>query len=82
METFSSYKNDTTGSDCVSPYGITFIPSLYIGFILDNKITKKSQLLQRLKPGDEVMADKGFLIERELSEVGLILIIPQLKKSI
>ncbi|KAL0994613.1 hypothetical protein UPYG_G00124870 [Umbra pygmaea] len=33
------------------------------------------------QPGDEVMADKGFLIKRMLSEVGATLIIPPLKKS-
>ncbi|KAK6297024.1 hypothetical protein J4Q44_G00331660 [Coregonus suidteri] len=33
------------------------------------------------QPGDELMADKGFLIERMLSEVGATLVIPPLKKS-
>lgn len=81
-ETFSSYKNHTTfkGLTGVAPC-ITFVSTLYTGSVSDIEITKKSQLLQLLQPGDEVMADKGFLIERMLSEVGVKLIIPPLKKS-
>lgn len=79
-ETFSSYKNHTTfkGLIGVAPCGvITFVSKLYTG----SEITKKSQLLHVLQPGDEVMADKGFLVEKMLSEVGVKLIIPPLKKS-
>uniref|UniRef100_A0A146MVL5 THAP domain-containing protein n=1 Tax=Fundulus heteroclitus TaxID=8078 RepID=A0A146MVL5_FUNHE len=82
-ETFSSHKNPTTfkGLIGVAPCGvITFVSTLYTGSISDIEITKKSQLLQLLQPGDEVMADKGFLSEKILSEVGVKLI-PPLKKS-
>lgn len=83
-ETFSSYKNHTTfkGLIGVAPCGVvTFVSSLYTGSVSDIEITRKSQLLQLLQPGDEVMADKGFLVERMLSEVGAKLIIPPLKRS-
>lgn len=83
-ETFSSYKNHTTfkGLIGVAPCGvITFVSTLYTGSVSDIEITKRSHLLQLLQPGDEVMADKGFLIEKMLSEVGVKLIIPPLKKS-
>ncbi|KAK6329076.1 hypothetical protein J4Q44_G00010540 [Coregonus suidteri] len=83
-ETFSSYKNHTTfkGLIGVAPCGvITFVSKLYTGSISDMEITRKCQILHLLQPGDELMADKGFLIERMLSEVGATLVIPPLKKS-
>ena len=84
LETFSSYKNHTTvkGLIGVAPCGvITFVSTLYTGSVSDIEITKRSHLLQLLQPGDEVMVYKGFLIEKMLSEVGVKLIIPPLKKS-
>lgn len=66
----------------MAPCGVvTFVSSLYTGSVSDIEITRKSQLLQLLQPGDEVMADKGFLVERMLSVVGAKLIIPPLKRS-
>ncbi|XP_032422437.1 uncharacterized protein LOC116722314 [Xiphophorus hellerii] len=83
-ETFSNYKNHTTfkGLIGIAPCGIiTFVSRLYTGSISDIEITRKSQILTLLQPGDGVMADKGFQIEKILSEVGATLIIPPLKKS-
>lgn len=83
-ETFSNYKNHTTfkGLIGIAPCGvIAFVSTLYTGSISDVEITRKSQILQLLQPGHGVMADKGFLIEKMLSEVGATLIIPPLKKS-
>lgn len=83
-ESFSNYKNHTTfkGLIGIAPCGvITFISKLYTGSISDLEITRQSQILQLLQPGDGVMADKGFQIEKMLSEVGATLIIPPLKKS-
>ncbi|KAK0148992.1 DNA transposase THAP9 [Merluccius polli] len=66
----------------VAPCGVvTFVSTLYTGSVSDIDITRRSKLLQLLQPGDEVMADKGFVIERMLSEVGAKLIIPPFKKS-
>lgn len=39
---------------------------LYLSFS-DNEIVKKSDFLDKLTPGDEVMADKGFLVQDELA---------------
>ena len=39
-------------------------------------ITKKCGLLGELKPGHEVMADRGFTVEEELAEKNLKLHIP------
>ncbi|CAL9683874.1 unnamed protein product [Knipowitschia caucasica] len=78
-ETFSAYKNRTTlkGLIGVAPNGlVTFISQLYTGCISDKEITKISGILPLLEPGDEVMADKGFLIQDLLDEVGAKLTMP------
>ncbi|XP_077946752.1 uncharacterized protein LOC144388777 [Gasterosteus aculeatus] len=83
-ETFSNYKTHTTfkGLIGIAPCGvITFVSKLYTGSISDIEITQQSQILQLLQPEDGVMADKGFQIEKMLSQVGATLIIPPLKKS-
>ena len=83
-ELFSNYKNHTTfkGLIGIAPCGVvTFVSKLYTGSISDNEITRKSQLVKLLQPGDAVMADKGFLIQNMLDEVGATLIIPPLKKT-
>lgn len=83
-ETFSHYKNRTTlkGLIGVAPHGlVTFFSPLYTGSISDKEITKISGILPLLESGDEVMADKGFIIEDLLSGVGAKLIIPPFKRS-
>ncbi|CAJ1083585.1 DNA transposase THAP9 [Xyrichtys novacula] len=83
-ETSSSCKNHTTlkGLIGISPCGaVTFVSKLFTGSISDVEITQRSQLLQLLEPGDGVVADKGSLIKKMLSEVGAKLTVPPLKKS-
>ncbi|XP_062866443.1 uncharacterized protein LOC134329186 [Trichomycterus rosablanca] len=83
-ESFSNYKNHTTFKALVgvAPCGvITFVSKLYTGSISDQEITRRSNFARLLQPGDGVMADKGFQIERMLAEVGATLIIPPFKKS-
>lgn len=78
-ETFSAYKNRTTLKALigVAPCGlVTFISPLYTGSISDKEITRNSGILPLLEPKDEVMADKGFLIQDLLDGVGAKLIIP------
>ena len=41
------------------------------------EIVKRSNLLEISQPGDEVMADKGFLIKDELASVGAALVLPK-----
>ncbi|RXN14391.1 zinc finger protein 502-like isoform X2 [Labeo rohita] len=60
---------------------LTFFLPLYTGSISDKEITKISGILPLLEAGDEVMADKGFVIEDLLSGVGAKLIIPPFKRS-
>ena len=76
---YSSYKSRATAKSLV---GITasdvvaFVSDLYPGSISDQEITVKSGLLQKLEKGDEIMADKGFLIQDDLANVGASLTIP------
>jgi len=85
---YSDYKSATTlkalvGIDARGSF--TFISMLYSGSISDKEITKASGLLEmlqqlldcgRLRPGDGVMVDKGFLIKDEIEKLGLRLYIP------
>ncbi|CAL9702147.1 unnamed protein product [Knipowitschia caucasica] len=83
-ETFSTYKNNNTfkGLIGIAPCGVvTFVSKLYTGSISDKEITMRCGLLQLLSYGDGVMADKGFVIEEELSQIGAHLIIPPFKTT-
>jgi hypothetical protein len=90
---YSEYKSATTLKSLVvcDPRGsILFVSDLYTGSISDNDICVKSGFFQYLEflmergylhPGDSVMADKGFRIEDQLSEIGLGLNIPPFASS-
>ena len=67
----------------IMPSGaIVFISPMYEGSILDKKLVELSGLLDKLKVGDEVMADKGFDIQDLLAQHGVRLNIPPFLKSI
>ncbi|GFQ89312.1 uncharacterized protein TNCT_373481 [Trichonephila clavata] len=71
--TFSRYKNANTlkGMIGITPNGaISFISELYSGSISDKELFIRSKLMDRLERNDVVMADKGFLISKELEEIG------------
>ena len=66
----------------ITPSGATaFISELFSGSTSDKEITVKSGLLNLLQAGDEIMADKGFLIQDELASVGALLTIPAFLKG-
>ena len=78
-ELYSHYKGTNTmkGLIGIIPSGaVSFVSKLYAGSISDTAITKASGIMQLLQPGDEVMVDKGFLIEGMLESVGAKLVIP------
>lgn len=61
----------------ISPSGaVTFVSQLFPGSISDKELTRRSDLLQLLEPGDSVMADRGFDIEEDLIIRGVHLNIP------
>ncbi|GFR00393.1 uncharacterized protein TNCT_422101 [Trichonephila clavata] len=71
--TFSRYKNANTlkGMIGITPNGaISFISELYSGSISDKEHFIRSKLMDRLERNDVVMADKGFLISKELEKIG------------
>ena len=82
--TFSSYKNKNTVKVLVgvTPSGaISFVSEAYEGSISDRKLVEVSGLLEKLEPGDEIMADKGFTIQDLLIPRGVRLNIPPFLKA-
>lgn len=78
-QTFSSYKHHNTYKALVgvSPSGaFSFISNLWGGNVSDRYITKESGFLDNIQPGDEIMADRGFLIRDLLLHRRAKLIIP------
>jgi hypothetical protein len=83
-ETFSSYKNHVTGKMLVGVDGhgtIIFASRVYAGRTSDKKLTTHSGVLDLLKRGDLVMADRGFDIADILKEIGVELMIPDFLKG-
>ena len=63
--TFSAYKNKNTVKVLIgiTPSGaVLFVSKCYEGSISDRKLVERSGLLEKLEPGDQIMADKGFQI--------------------
>lgn len=78
-KTFSSYKSHNTwkGLVGIAPNGaVTFISSLYSGCMSDIEITKRSGLLDLMEHGDEIMADKGFVLDKLLKGTGVSVVTP------
>lgn len=76
---YSSYKAKTTMKALlgITPSGaLCFVSELFPGSTSDKEITVQSGFLDKLQPGDQVMADKGFNLIDELSSVGAELIRP------
>ena len=78
-QSYSNYKSHTTfkGLIGITPNGaVCFVSSLFTGNISDKDVTQRCGILKLLEKGDGVMADKGFLIQDLLENVGACLIIP------
>ena len=76
--TYSSYKNHNTAKGLIgiSPARYpTFISELYAGRSSDKQVTRDCRILNMLEPGDDVMADRGFDIEGDMTD-GVKLNIP------
>ena len=66
----------------ITPSGaISFVSQSYEGSISGRKLVELSGLLQMLEPGDEIMADKAFLIQDILVPLGVRLNVPPLSHS-
>ena len=81
---YSSYKSTNTMKALlgITPSGVvSFVSELFPGSTSDREITMQSGLLDKLKRGDEVMADKGFNCQDELASVGAVLVTPKFLKD-
>ncbi|XP_048749122.1 uncharacterized protein LOC125661232 [Ostrea edulis] len=78
-KTFSTYKSHNTwkGLVGIAPNGsITFISSLYSGCMSDVEITKRCGLIELMETGDQIMADKGFVLNNVLKDTGISVATP------
>ncbi len=61
----------------IAPTGaITFISKAYGEHEPDEDVVHDSELLRRILPGDQILADRDFLIEEEVRSIGASLITP------
>ena len=61
----------------IVPHGVTTCMSqLFIGCMSDVAIASSCGLLDLLEPGDSVMADKGFVLKKDLEKIGVGLNMP------
>lgn len=77
--TFSYYKNTNTlkGMVGITPSGaISFISDLWGGSISDKELFLQSDMITLLDKGDLILADRGFIIQKELEKEGCTLITP------
>ena len=58
-QTWSNYKQHNT----VTQGSISFVSKAWGGHISDKYITKHSEILDKLLPGDLVLADRGFTVQ-------------------
>ena len=84
---FSHYKHHITytGLVGISPSGaITFVSELYDGSTSDVETVKRCGILNKelWSMDDDVMADKGFTIKKQLQRLGVSLNIPSLQRKI
>jgi len=79
---YSKYKSHHTGKFLIviTPRGsICFVSKGYGGRVTDVEIVRDSGFLKHVNSGDEIMADRGFFIEEDLTEIGASLSIPAFK---
>ena len=92
-QTYSTYKSTNTLKSLVAcdPRGaLIYVSALFTGSISDKEIFNRSNIIDVLKGcvqcgylnvGDGLMVDKGFLIEKEVEEIGLKLNIPPFARA-
>ena len=83
-QTFSNYKSRNTVKILIgiSPSGsATFVSKAWGGRASDNKITNQCGILDKLNPGDIVLADRGFTLKDQFSLIGCKLIVPAFTKG-
>ena len=83
-QTFSYYNHHNTVKVLIgiTPQGsVCFVSKAWGGRISDKYLTEHCGMLKNLRPGDLVMADRGFTIEKNLSLYQTKLAIPAFTKG-
>ena len=83
-QTFSSYKHHNTIKVLIgiTPQGtISFLSNAWGGRTSDKYLTENCGLLNKLLPGDMVMADRGFTVEESVAFKRAELVIPAFTKG-
>lgn len=83
-QTYSHYKSHNTVKVFIgtTPQGsVCFVSKVWVGRTSDKYLTEHCGMLKNLKPGDLVMADRGFTIEENLSLYQAKLAIPAFTKG-
>lgn len=82
--TFSFYKHRPTFKllvSCDERGAVNYISELFVGSITDREIVIKSGILDKLKRGESILADRGFDISDLVEGKGVILNIPPFLKG-
>ena len=83
--TWSQYKQSNTAKEliAISPQGMTtYISNSWGGRVSDKHLTRACGILQKLLPGDIVLADRGFDIEEDVAMFQASLKIPAFTKGV
>jgi len=83
-ETWSQYEHHNTVKFLIgiTPQGVTyFISSGWGGRVSDKFLTENSKLLDKLLPGDIILADRGFTISESVATMGAHLHMPGFTKE-
>ena len=81
---FSNYKQKYTIKYLIgiTPQGvISFISSGYAGRTSDNSVTEDCGILEKLQPGDIILADRGFTVSELVAQRNAVLKTPAFKKE-
>lgn len=82
--TFSSYKHTNTFKcliACTPNGGSCFVSDLFEGDISDVQIFEDSGILKHIKPGDVILADRGFTVQDALHPLQAKVMIPSFLKG-
>ena len=82
--TWSNYKHHNTLKVLVgiSPTGaVLFLSRAFGGRVSDKVITQKSVFLDLIEHGDQILADRGFLINEELASRGATIAMPSFTRG-